>query len=105
MGGAEPDGVLQVLDPDGDAGEGADVVAVGDALVDQGGVGQGQLGVDGEEGVQVAVEGVDAIEGGPGQLPGAHLPGPDPGREVLDGVLSEVHGSASGASCGWGPPT
>ena len=67
MGGREPGGVLEVLDPDGDAGERSGVAAGCDDLVDALGLLKRPLGIDGDEGVDRGVECLDALEGMGGQ--------------------------------------
>ena len=86
VGGDEAGRVLEVLDPERDPGQGPDVLARRDALVDRVRVGQGRLGVHRHEGAHLAVEPVDAVEGGLGHLAGRH----DPCAHLL-GDLGHAH--------------
>ena len=91
VGGDEAPGVLGVLDREGHAGEGADVLPGGDPLVDALGLGQSPVTVDGDEGVERTVHRVDARQGRLGQFPGGHVPAGHAGDELFDGGAAEIH--------------
>ena len=67
-GGGNAGGVVEVLEGYGDAVQGPAIAPRSDLLLGLMGGGQGSLRLDGDEGVQEWVQGVDALEGGAGDL-------------------------------------
>ena len=80
--GDEPGRVLEVLHADGDAGQGARVLASGHRVVDGGRRPERSVFVDCDEGVHLGVEGVDAFERMGDKGAGAALARPHRGRQV-----------------------
>ena len=91
LGGAEPGRVLEVLDPDRDAGERADVLTRRDPRVERGGLGQRLLALEGDEGVHPRVDLLDAVERGAHELASGDALGTHIGSEGSDGGGAEVH--------------
>ena len=77
-----PGGVLQVLHPDRDAGQGTRVLPGGHPGVDGGRRRPGPVLVDRHEGVDRAVVGGHLTEGVVDEFGRRHLAAPDPGRQV-----------------------
>ncbi len=85
-----------------DPGEYSGIAAVGDDLIERGGVRHCPLRIQRDEGVVARVEGRDAIEGHRGELAGAHLAGANRVGEVCQGCGAEVHRGPSGGVRGSG---
>ena len=92
MGRDEAGRVLQVLHADGDAGQGTGITSGGHHVVDLGRRFERARLVDGHEGVDGAVEGIDALEGVGHELTGGGATGPDVGGQIGHGDAAKVHG-------------
>ena len=91
-GGGEACRILEVLDRQRDAGQGARITSGSDHLIDGCSLIERSLCVDGHEGIDLAVERLDLRKAVTGELDRRASLGPDVGGEVSDSVCAKVHG-------------
>ena len=101
-GAADALGELQVLDGDGHAVEGPEVVTAGHGCFGGGSGFSGEVGTDCQIGVQLGVKGVDAVEEEVGQFSGGEFLGCDHVPDFPCGGECEIGGVHRAPPVGWG---